>query len=315
MLANMVSREAQLRRARPPDRGPADSRGGQATASAHGGFCLTLILLDRINALSDAAEMLDGIDTGYEEKFDFPRWHGPPRQSWLLGAVPRSGSTFVSHLLWATGCLGAPLEYLNFEPAGPYGHAARDPAEQQRIWRDVLSRRTSPNGVFGLKTFPMLMQGLQRSNPDLLAEVMNSVVIPPNAKPRLVRLRRRDRVAQAVSYARALLSGVWRKEQEREGEEGPEFSRTAFDQAKRLIENQERAWEEVSSRLGFEPLVIWYEDCLARPEATIVAVANYLGVTLDPGARVEVPPIERQAQSGRARWIAELANEAGPDPA
>lgn len=258
--------------------------------------------------------MLDGIDTGYEEKFDFPHWDGPPRQPWVLGAVPRSGSTFVSHLLWETGSLGAPLEYLNFEPAGPYGHAARDPAEQQRIWRDVLSRRTSPNGVFGLKTFPMLMQGLQRSNPRLLAEVMNSIVLPPNARPRLVRLRRHDRVAQAVSYARALLSGIWRKEQERAGEEGPEFSRKAYDQAERLIEGQEKAWDEVCSRLGIEPLFIWYEECLANPEETIGAVANYLDVTLDAADRVAVPVVERQAQIGRARWMAALANEAKQGP-
>ena len=57
------------------------------------------------------------MDTGYEAKFDFPARDRAPERSYLLATVPRSGSTYLSHVLWRTGCLGAPLEYLNFEPA------------------------------------------------------------------------------------------------------------------------------------------------------------------------------------------------------
>jgi LPS sulfotransferase NodH len=252
--------------------------------------------------------MLDGIDTGYEGEFDFPAWQGPPARPWLLATVPRTGSTFVSHLLWATGCLGAPLEYLNFEPAGPYGHAADDPAEQQRIWRNVVARRTSPNGVFGLKAFPLLMETLHHVNPPLLAEVMR-LFVPARGAGRVVQLRRRDPTAHAVSYARALLSGAWRREQERQGGQEPEFSQQAFDNASRLIASQERAWQEMYAGLGIEPLVVWYEDALAEPDRLIAAVADYLGVALDPAARVEVPPIERQAPGGREQWFAALGGE------
>ena len=249
--------------------------------------------------------MLDGIDTGYEQKFDFPAWHGRPARSWLLATVPRTGSTFVSHLLWASGCLGAPLEYLNFEPAGPYGHAGGDPAEQHRLWRRALARRTSPNGVFGLKAFPLLMENLSRVNPPLTAEVMR-LLVPGGSKARVVQLRRRDRTAHAVSYARAMLSGVWRKEQEREGQQQPEFSQHAFDSAARLIDSQERAWTEMYAGLGIAPLILWYEDCLAEPQRAVAAVADYLGVSIDPAAAVEVPRIERQAPGGREKWLAAL---------
>ena len=78
--------------------------------------------------------MLLGIQTGYEAEFDFPAYRGSARRPYMLASVPRSGSTFVSHLLWETGCLGAPLEYCNFEPAGPYGHASRSADEQRRLW-------------------------------------------------------------------------------------------------------------------------------------------------------------------------------------
>jgi LPS sulfotransferase NodH len=252
--------------------------------------------------------MIDGAETGYEEKFDFPAWQGLPARPWLLATVPRTGSTFVSHMLWATGCLGAPLEYLNFEPAGPYGHAAANPSDQHRIWRRVLARRTSPNGVFGLKAFPLLMEDLHRMNPPLTAEVMR-LLVSGGREARVVQLRRRDTSAQAVSYARALLSGVWRKEQERDGLPEPEFSRAAYDSARGLIACQEQAWQDMCASLDIEPLVLWYEDCLAEPGRAVRQVANYLGVAVDPAAAVRVPQIERQAPGGNEAWIAHLAAE------
>src|SRR3954468_22249510 len=142
--------------------------------------------------------MLSHIETGYEGKFDFAARQQPPDLAYLLASVPRAGSTYFSHLLWRTGCLGAPLEYLNFDPAGPYGFAAESPDLQRRLWRSVLRRRCSPNGVFGLKAFPQQLEQLQRTNPALLQEVL--AMILPDGRPRkIIYLRRRDRLAQAVS--------------------------------------------------------------------------------------------------------------------
>ena len=65
--------------------------------------------------------MLAGIETGHEPRFDFPPGGRPPELFYMIATMPRTGSSYLSHLLWGTGCLGAPLEYLNFEPAGPFG--------------------------------------------------------------------------------------------------------------------------------------------------------------------------------------------------
>src|SRR5690349_5765367 len=135
-----------------------------------------------------------GAVTGYEAQFDFPGRPGPPEQVYLLASVPRSGSTYVSHLLWQTGCLGAPLEYLNFEPSGPYGFASESPAAQADLWRSALHCRTSPNGVFGLKAFPLQLEGVHRANPQLVGTVMRTL-FPRGRQARVVELRRRDRTA------------------------------------------------------------------------------------------------------------------------
>jgi LPS sulfotransferase NodH len=242
-----------------------------------------------------------GIVTGYEVRFDFPHRVAAPELSYLFASVPRSGSTYVSHLLWRTGCLGAPLEYLNFEPVGPCGKAHGEPARQSAIWREALYRRTSPNGVFGLKAFPLQLESLQQENPQLVAEVMR-LMLAGGRGSKVVQLKRRDRDAHAISYARAMLSGVWRKEQETGGRAEPEYSRQAVENALRLIEDQESAWDAMYRDLGLMPLVLWFEDVLEDPQAAASLVADYLGAAIDPATTVEVPKIDRQSQKGAKAW-------------
>jgi trehalose 2-sulfotransferase len=245
--------------------------------------------------------MLDAIDTGYEAKFDFPARAEAPEIAFLLASVPRAGSTHFSHILWRTGCLGAPLEYLNFDPAGPYAFAAESAEAQLQLWRSVLRRRCSPNGVFGLKAFPLQLQKLQRTNPRLLADVL-AMILPRERPRRIVYLRRRDRIAQAVSYARASLSGVWRKEQESAGAEPVQYSHEALEAAERGIAFQESVWAEMFSDLRIEPLTLWHEDVIADPAAAAANVADYLGVAMDADAAVDVPRIEKQSAHGAAEW-------------
>jgi len=238
--------------------------------------------------------ILDGIDTGYEGKFDFPGEREKPDLAYLLATVPRTGSTWFSHLLWRTGCLGAPLEYLNFE--GHYAFAGNSPELQRSLWRSVLRRRTSPNGVFGFKAFPMQLQALHDGNPALLSEVM-SLVHPR----RVLYLARRDGVAHAVSYARASLSGIWRKEQE--GSNEPlEYSQTALETAERWIALQAAAWENMFRDLRIAPLRLWYEDAVAHPAQAVRQIADYLGVAIDSGAEVRIPEVRKQQEGDSRSW-------------
>ena len=253
---------------------------------------------------------MEGIDTGYEGKFDFPARMGPPATSYLLASMPRTGSSWFSHLLWRTGCLGAPLEYLNFEKSGPYGFASGSPDLQQQLWRSILSRRTSPNGVFGIKCFPMQLEALVEGNPALLSSVMQ-VLLPRGRAKRVVHLGRRDRIAHIVSYARATLSGIWRKEQESGPAPEPEYSQEALATADRWLALQEAAWAGMYKDLAIEPLRLWYEDAIADPEGAVRQVADHLGVAIDPQAAVAVPPVERQSRGAGADWAERYARSGG----
>lgn len=245
---------------------------------------------------------LEGIETGYEERYDFPYRPGPPDRPYMLATVPRTGSSYFSHLLWQTGCLGAPLEYLNFVPSGPARFAVEQPQAQAELWRSILRLRTSPNGVFGVKCFSLQMRELQQRNPNLLREVF-SMLLLRGAETRVVRLKRRDRTAHAISYARAIQSGIWRKEQEAGGGASVEYSRPAVDQARAFLDRQESDWDALFNELRIEPLTLWYEDVAGRPGEAVRSVTAYLGVALDPAAVVAIPHVERQAEKDSKRWI------------
>ena len=247
-----------------------------------------------------------GNETGYEGKFDFPQRAASPEIPYLLASVPRAGSTHFSHLLWRTGCLGAPLEYLNFLPLSPYGFAATSIEVQQQLWRSALRRRCSPNGVFGLKVFTAQLHKLDQENPALLHDVM-ATMLPREGPRHIVYLRRRDKVAQAVSFTRAALSGVWRKEQEQSEQAPLHYSDDPVQAAEQEIAAQEEVWARMFGDLRLEPLRVWHEDVLADPAATIKQVANYLGVSIDPAAAVDIPAIEKQSEGDAPAWMERYA--------
>jgi trehalose 2-sulfotransferase len=242
--------------------------------------------------------MLDISDTGYEGRFDFPPTGGDPRIVYMIATVPRSGSTYLSHLLWKTGSLGAPLEYMNFDPLGPYFFAAGKPQVQIDLWRSARRRRTSPNGVFGFKCFLMQLAALKSDNPALLAEVRPQ---------RVVYLRRRDRIAHAVSLARATISGIWDQRQVKGEAPSIAYSQTAIEEAERGIVWQESGWEEMFNGIGAEPLRLWYEDVVAYPALAVGEVAEHLGVAIDSVAEVPVPHMVRQGAEESKIWAERYA--------
>lgn len=237
--------------------------------------------------------MLDISDTGYEGRFDFP-WRGQQAETvYMLASVPRSGSTWFSHLLWRSGCLGAPLEYLNFDRNGPYFFAAHSVAMQLDLWRSVMRRRTSPNGVFGFKCFPTQLQSLKEDNPELLARLNPA---------KIVYFGRRDRAAHVVSLARAALSGIWNDKQAPGREPKLDYSDEAIEAAENGITVQEAAWESMFRSFDIAPLRLWYEDALAEPEQAVRQVADHLDIALVASAAVAVPEMRRQAGAESKAW-------------
>ena len=132
----------------------------------------------------------------------------------------------------------------------------------------VLAAGTTPNGVFGAK----VMWG---HLPEL----------PPFPQPRFIWLRRRDRVAQAVSFAKAIQTGHWH-DWDPAPSAAPVFDRGAIETLLLEIDEHDRCWADWFGARSVEALELSFEDLLSDPEAQTLRVLDFLGLRLPEGAAI-----------------------------
>jgi LPS sulfotransferase NodH len=243
-----------------------------------------------------------------------PGWDLPPPdravRTWLLAATPRTGSTLLCRMLWDTGLVGAPKEYLNpmqlrdwevrlGTPLSAARHrlisgrrlALVGPGWSRRRLAAHLERvrqRRSGGGWFGLK--------LHHHHLDRLTDPID----------RCIFLTRRDRVAQAVSWARALQTDQWI------GGEPPQparYSRWLIARCLSRIESGELGWEAYFRRSGVTPLRLCYEELTAAPSATVHAILAHLAVSDTNVCAAVIPTLVQQADAISSAWIARFKSE------
>jgi LPS sulfotransferase NodH len=212
--------------------------------------------------------------------------------SYVVCALPRSGSSLLCELLFGTGRAGAPGEY--FDAAMMKRFRRRWGTESfDDYLRSLLAKKTGPNGTFGFKAhFFQLIEAF----PGLSLEA---------AFPRLrhVYITREDRLRQAISWARAVQTHRWSSEQEVHAEHPEVFRRDQIDRLIAGITERERRWEALFADRGADPLRITYEELVARPEETVAAVLGHIGVD-DPGSvEVVAPTLRRQADGLTEQWV------------
>ncbi len=232
----------------------------------------------------------------------------------MIASLPRTGSTLLCRALWDTDQAGSPKEYLNpmqvrdwearLAPTrlarrlhrglrGPLvGMAGRGRWSDARLWsylQRVQRRRTTPNGWFGLK---------------LHWHHHRRWFVAPRREPstslgsiRWVLLTREDRIAQAVSWVRALQTGRWASWQ-------PPAQRGRYDphaiaRALRWIQEGEAGWRRWLQIRGITPLCLSYEDLVEDWAHTLELVFDTLGIE----APVPAPGLDRLADAHSNIWI------------
>jgi LPS sulfotransferase NodH len=182
---------------------------------------------------------------------------------------------------------GYPLEYLN--PANfrrwNQRFGCQDP---QETYRQIKTRRTSGNGVFGVK--------VHYSHLAKLHAVEKRV-----REYRPIQLVRRDKLRQAVSYERAAQTKAWISEMPSLADAKYDFGRV-YARLLSIVEDEAR-WEAYFLSLRLAPLSILYEDFVADPDAVAERCCAYLDVKpLGRQPRVAFLP-SRQADGINADWL------------
>ncbi len=232
--------------------------------------------------------------TLFDTAFDFPQaTHAT--QLYAVCFAPRSGSNLLGRALWRTGCLGAPLEYFNYEGALFAHAAARGAATLSDYWGSIARARTSPNGVFGTKLLPghwLMLRYSRVTRRDHWSHDM-----------RLVFTYRRDIVAQAVSLTVAEQTDAWLSTMPERAEASYDYDH--LEHMLSHLEEINRFWDSVRRHHRQPSLVFAYEDMLSAGglDRMVTEVAACFGITIDPLAtHPQIPAIERQAGTRNEEW-------------
>jgi trehalose 2-sulfotransferase len=229
--------------------------------------------------------------------FEFDRME--PHTSYLVCSIPRSGSSLLCELLAGTGLAGVPAEFFHPDKMaalqGRWGVNKLDD-----YLRELLARKTSPNGVFGTKAHWAQYQ-------PLFGESDPRTVFPGL---RVVFITRRDRLRQAVSWVRALQTLKWATAESPRVERPEVFDHEQITQKLGRIDREEEVWESLFDRHGIEPHRVVYEDFIEAQEQTVRAVLELLGVDAPTDLLLPPPVLDRQADERSDEWVERYLAEA-----
>ena len=222
----------------------------------------------------------------------------------VIASVPRSGSTLLARTLWEMG-IGAPKEYLNPMQLRDWEvRMGRWPS--RLLHRPLRARRLALVGAtwsprrleahlervrahrsnrwFGLKIHGHHHARWRLDLEALLGEI------------RWIRVRREDRLGQAISWARALASGQWVAGQPVR-QRSVVYSRGAIERRLAAIAWAEAYWDAFFRERA--ACVVTYEQLVSDRAATIRRVTRWLG---EGGESVPAPSLVRQADAETAIW-------------
>ncbi|WP_374449040.1 Stf0 family sulfotransferase [Stella sp.] len=236
----------------------------------------------------------------FRAEYDCAEWSGPAR-TYVICSTPRSGSTLLAELFRATGRLGSPAEYFNkasLMPRMARRLGALSPEgmlDLPAYLRALIRWRTSPNGIFGVKVH------FQDLRPLLHLEAVGRLL----RTSRLIWIRRRDVLAQAISLEIAERTGRWNRVRDRVDEPIPlAWSHTSVERRVGALLEEDREWQMLFEANGLTAHRIDHEDLIADCEAVAGAAARHAGLADPPSFSLPDAPVGSQRTELNARWRA-----------
>ncbi|USI72791.1 Stf0 family sulfotransferase [Sphingomonas morindae] len=242
-----------------------------------------------------------------------------PRASYFVCASPRTGSTLLCDGLGRTGVVGRPIERFDDRPQVDARYKAALGAADDVDYLDrAIAAATTANGIAGFKIhwhqLPVFERMVVASHAAAGAgagdrEDYRLALLGP---ARCLWLRRRDKVAQAVSLYRASRSRVWHRRVAAPAGTPDAEARIAYDFAeidrlRRLCLRYERQWDGYLRRHRVPALTIWYEILSERYEEVMRVVLDFLGF---PEARVVAPALAKLSNAESLAWIERYREDA-----
>jgi LPS sulfotransferase NodH len=234
----------------------------------------------------------------------------------VICGTPRSGSTLLCEMLWASRVAGRPNSFFRQQSVAHWkelwglGEAVIDSA----YIAAMLDYGRAGTPIFGLRLMwgslgdAVRVLGSGASFPELADRVFGETLF--------IHLSRNDKVAQAVSLLRAERSGLWHLNADGsvlEGEATP--ASVQYDGARIAailaeLEADDANWNAFFAREGLTPLRLTYETVTADPQAALATVLGALGQAPAIAATVPTPTAKIGGATSRA-WADRFRAENG----
>ncbi|QTP59396.1 Stf0 sulfotransferase [Billgrantia antri] len=229
----------------------------------------------------------------YEEQFseshDFPRVQSPSKVL-VIASTGRSGSHMLGHALHETHRFGFPLEYAN--PANLSEWKRRlDIDDLQGVMAEIKRRRTSPNGVFGIK--------LHYPHIKLFGGFDNVIKCFPDAY--YILLSRKNLLKQAVSLSIASQTGVWISGQKAVND-NPQYDFAHIDKCLRETILNNASWRYTLAANGCNYIEMDFDHVRHDLDQAINDIARFMGIEIDPADIPRAPVTKKQSNLRNAEW-------------
>jgi LPS sulfotransferase NodH len=225
----------------------------------------------------------------------------------VIATTPRSGSFYLSELLWNTQVCGHPSEYVRREDT-PIWHTLLGCRSYEDYIDAYLTRGWSQNGVFGAKLmweqfirFVTDLTGRHNLGDQEIAALLASAF----GQCKYVFLCRADTLRQSISYFRALKTGRWHRTVHSSLSPSREetFDGGAIAGLRVELEDQINRWKEFFQRTGAEFITVYYEELERQPQRCLSNILDFLGIP-SPIAVVDTSlGLLKQSDEVTERWL------------
>jgi LPS sulfotransferase NodH len=225
--------------------------------------------------------------------------------NYIVAATPRTGSSLLCEGLWAAGIAGRPAEVFapDFRKIWREHWSLPADCSVREYVRTAVRNGTTENGVFGVKIQWMHVPVLAR---DLGLSADCDVLESLFAGGRFVNIVRRDRVAQALSWFRAIHSNDWwsfqHVEEGRPRNPPPVLDLAEVQSLCNEIARQQNEWERYFQRRRLNPLVVEYEELAGDYAGQVARALRFLDLDAGAAKTLPEPRLARQADEVTAHW-------------
>jgi LPS sulfotransferase NodH len=253
--------------------------------------------------LPQAAEMVEREADLLDRRFDLPS--APVRLRFLIMSQPRSGSTMLCSALRETGLAGFPTEYLTPQATESLPRPLT-PEVLAAYLGDLDTRRTTANGVFGIK----LHYGHFKQFFIVDGKITEQGQRFLHSFSHVIRMRRQDKIAQAISLHMAARLDRWNStDADRQGQQNYEFRSADVPALLRDLHTavlQDQAWRTICAALGLKTAEVVYEALASSPRQEVERVLAFLGIdaAYQPPRTVKLS-LDSNGEAKR-RFLAEL---------